>query len=133
MKKVTDDLLDAGREIVRRTVRQAAERRRREMQSCRRRRTSTDQTYTLPADLETQVEAAIEDWKMAGKVRRLWARDASLWTGTDEGSWFGWLGITEDQLAHQEVFEKLARRSSRRVSSTRCCWAWAAPACVPKY
>src|SRR5712692_4409784 len=39
------------------------------------------QTYSLPADLNTQLQAAIEDWKMAGKVRRLWARDASLWTG----------------------------------------------------
>jgi transaldolase/glucose-6-phosphate isomerase len=67
-----------------------------------------DQTYSLPAALNTQVEAAIEDWKMAGKVRRLWARDASLWTNSDESSWFGWLGITEDQLAHKEVFENLA-------------------------
>ena len=69
---------------------------------------SNDQTYSLPAALNTQVEAAIEDWKMAGKVRRLWARDASLWTNSDESSWFGWLGITEDQLAHKEVFENLA-------------------------
>ena len=40
------------------------------------------QTYTVPAEFEAQLQAAIEDWKMAGKVRRLWARDASLWTGT---------------------------------------------------
>ena len=45
---------------------------------------------------------------MAGKVRRLWGRDASLWSGTDEGSWLGWLGITEDQLAHRERFASLA-------------------------
>ncbi len=66
------------------------------------------QTYTLPADLQSQVQAATEDWKMAGKVRRLWARDASLWSGTDEGSWLGWLGITEDELAHRERFTSLA-------------------------
>jgi transaldolase/glucose-6-phosphate isomerase len=66
------------------------------------------QTYSLPAEIETQLQAAIEDFKMAGKVRRLWARDASLWTGTDEGNWLGWLGITEDQLAHPEVFAGLA-------------------------
>ena len=94
---------------------------------------STTQTYSLPAALNTQVETAIEDWKMAGKVRRLWARDASLWTNSDESSWFGWLGITEDQLAHKEVFENLAAEIKKEpVSNTPCCSGWADPACVPK-
>ena len=66
------------------------------------------QTYSLPAELNSQLEAAIDDWKMAGKVRRLWGRDPSLWTQSDEGNWLGWLGITEDQLAHKDVFENLA-------------------------
>jgi transaldolase/glucose-6-phosphate isomerase len=66
------------------------------------------QTYTLPAELNSPLQAAIEDWKMAGKVRRLWARDASLWTGSDEGDWLGWLGITEDQLANADRFTALA-------------------------
>src|SRR5205085_1954019 len=66
------------------------------------------QTYTIPAELERQLQADIEDFKMTGKVRRLWARDASLWTGSDEGNWLGWLGITEDQLTHPEVFTGLA-------------------------
>jgi transaldolase / glucose-6-phosphate isomerase len=66
------------------------------------------QTYSLPAALDTQFQAAIEDWKMTGKVRRLWARDASIWTGSDEGNWLGWLGITEDQLANQQHFADVA-------------------------
>jgi transaldolase/glucose-6-phosphate isomerase len=37
-----------------------------------------------------------------GKVRRLWGRDASLWSGRDEAQWLGWLGITNGQLAHIE-------------------------------
>jgi transaldolase / glucose-6-phosphate isomerase len=60
------------------------------------------QTYSLPPDINAGFQAAIEDWKMAGKVRRLWARDATLWTGSDEANWLGWLGITEDQLAHKQ-------------------------------
>ena len=32
-----------------------------------------------------------DDWRAGGKVRRLWQRDASLWTGTDEGNWLAWL------------------------------------------
>ena len=55
------------------------------------------QTYALPDDLAAAVEASLHEWQVAGKVRRLWARDATLWTGTDEGVWLGWLGITEDQ------------------------------------
>jgi len=39
----------------------------------------------------------------------LWARDASLWTGTDESNWMGWLGITEDQLAHKQHLEDIAK------------------------
>ncbi len=45
------------------------------------------------------VTAAIEDWRSAGKGRRLWARDAGLWTGADERKWMGWLDIVERQLA----------------------------------
>src|ERR1700730_16601715 len=67
------------------------------------------QTYSLPPKLNTQLAEAIDDWKMSGKVRRLWARDASLWSGSDEGSWLGWLGITEDQLAHKQHLEDVAK------------------------
>jgi transaldolase/glucose-6-phosphate isomerase len=57
------------------------------------------QTYALADDLTAAVRASLEAWRAGGKVRRLWARDATLWTGTDEGGWLGWLGITEDQQA----------------------------------
>ena len=66
------------------------------------------QTYTLTPEIEAALQEAIEDWKMTGKVRRLWARDASLWTGTDEANWLGWLGITEDQIAHKQHLEDVA-------------------------
>ncbi|MDE2181260.1 MAG: bifunctional transaldolase/phosoglucose isomerase [candidate division NC10 bacterium] len=58
------------------------------------------QTCTLPDDLAAAVKAVLDEWRMGGKVRRLWARDATLWTGTDEGEWLGWLGVAED---HQTV------------------------------
>jgi transaldolase / glucose-6-phosphate isomerase len=66
------------------------------------------QTYNLPPEIDGPLQEAIEDWKMAGKVRRLWARDATLWTGSDESSWLGWLGITEDQLANRQHLEDVA-------------------------
>ena len=42
-------------------------------------------SYKLPAELETDVQAALEDWRKEGKVRRLWAADASLWTEAGRG------------------------------------------------
>jgi transaldolase / glucose-6-phosphate isomerase len=66
------------------------------------------QTITLPPNLKPLVDATIEDWQVGGKVRRLWARDSSLWTRSDEGNWLGWLGITEDQPAHRAQLEALA-------------------------
>ncbi|MBM3224855.1 MAG: bifunctional transaldolase/phosoglucose isomerase, partial [Candidatus Tectomicrobia bacterium] len=66
-------------------------------------------SYTLPADLAANVQASLEDWRTTGKVRRLWNRDAALWSGTDEASWLGWLGITDDQLAHIEHLRDIAK------------------------
>jgi transaldolase/glucose-6-phosphate isomerase len=43
------------------------------------------------------VERALRAWDQAGHVKRLWAGDASLWTGRDEDRWLGWLGIVEAQ------------------------------------
>ncbi len=63
-------------------------------------------SYSVPD--QSKVQAAMDDWTVAGKVRRLWSRDASLWTGADESKWMGWLGITEDQLAHRERFDQVA-------------------------
>jgi transaldolase/glucose-6-phosphate isomerase len=67
------------------------------------------QTTTITEDIGAKLSEAADDWKMAGKVRRLWARDASLWTGKDEGNWLGWLSITEDQLAHKQHLEDVAK------------------------
>ncbi len=63
--------------------------------------------YTVPDP--AAVQKASEDWTISGKVRRLWGRDASLWTGRDESKWLGWLGVTEDQLAHRQRFDEIVR------------------------
>ena len=65
------------------------------------------QRYTLPEKLAAAVKASLEDWKKNDKVRKLWARDASLWTGTDENNWLSWLAVTEDQIAHIEILKKI--------------------------
>ena len=45
-------------------------------------------------------------------MHRLWARDASLWTGKDEASWLGWLGVTEGRRSHAESLRRLATEAA---------------------
>src|ERR1700757_1825032 len=71
-------------------------------------------TYKLPEEAQKDVQAALEDWRKEGKVRRLWSADASLWTETDEANWLGWLEIVDKQLkgfAHLQDFADDVKRS----------------------
>ena len=63
------------------------------------------QTSKLPEALAASVKANIEDWRAGDKVRRFWQHDASLWTGTDEAKWMGWLDITAQQIAHSDQLQ----------------------------
>ncbi len=54
-------------------------------------------TECLPAELSAQVKAVLEDWQRNSKVRRLWMRDAALWTRDDEARWLDWLELPENQ------------------------------------
>ncbi len=49
-------------------------------------------------------------WRKDGRIRRLWAGDKSLWTGTDEDKWLGWLDIVEQELADIDRLQRLRRR-----------------------
>jgi transaldolase/glucose-6-phosphate isomerase len=64
--------------------------------------------FKLPGPLRRAVFASLEDWNKNNKVARLWKKDASLWTGADEGNWLGWLTIVEEQIAHLDVLQKFA-------------------------
>ena len=65
-------------------------------------------TYTLPDKFENDVNASLQNWKKSGKVKRLWQRDAALWTGTDEDKWLGWLDITEQQIEDIDKLKEIA-------------------------
>ena len=90
-------------------------------------------SYKLPKELDDGVKAALEDWRKEGKVRRLWAGDASLWTGTDEARWLGWLTIVDEQLKAAGASRCVrGRRASAATSPTRCCSGWAGRASAPR-
>src|ERR1700741_4244041 len=52
---------------------------------------------SLPQDLQAGAAARLAAWTREGFARRLWARDASLWTGGDEARWLGWLDVSARQ------------------------------------
>lgn len=49
------------------------------------------QCISAPAPLLKAQQDLIERARVEGWARRLWAKDASLWTGADEAKWLGWL------------------------------------------
>jgi len=62
----------------------------------------------LPRDLDLAVRAELDAWRAGDKVKRFWARDASLWTGADEASWLGWLDVAGEQLGRASALRELA-------------------------
>ncbi|HET9743735.1 MAG TPA: bifunctional transaldolase/phosoglucose isomerase [Terriglobales bacterium] len=70
-------------------------------------------SWKLPADLAQKVNATIAEWEQGKKMRRLWGRDSSLWTNSDESNWLGWLAVTDDQIAHFPRFASIADEVQR--------------------
>jgi transaldolase / glucose-6-phosphate isomerase len=69
---------------------------------------------SLPDSLAAGVKATAAEWQSSGKMRRLWERDATVWTGSDESNWLGWLDIVEEQIAQQDQLQKLAKEVQAR-------------------
>src|SRR4051812_23152914 len=63
--------------------------------------------HSLPDAIQSQVTATLAEWNDASKVNRIWSRDASVWTGDDEGKWLGWLDIVDEELAGAARYEAL--------------------------
>ncbi|UVO31006.1 bifunctional transaldolase/phosoglucose isomerase [Bradyrhizobium arachidis] len=57
------------------------------------------QQLGLGDGLGKAVTKATEEWRASARIRRLWQRDKSVWTGTDEDKWLGWL----DSAAQADV------------------------------
>jgi transaldolase / glucose-6-phosphate isomerase len=74
----------------------------------------SDLKTSLPEPLATTVKATAADWQSGGKMQRLWQRDATLWTGSDEANWLGWLDIVDEQIAQHDQLAKLAKEVQAR-------------------
>jgi transaldolase/glucose-6-phosphate isomerase len=49
------------------------------------------QKLALGSKIEKAVEKSTEEWRASAKIRRLWRKDKTVWTGDDEHKWLGWL------------------------------------------
>lgn len=65
----------------------------------------TDIKTALPADLENAVQKGLKDWCKDGTIRKLWNKDASVWTGDEEAKWLKWLDTVDERLAHVAELE----------------------------
>ena len=70
-------------------------------------RASLTITLALP-EMTAAIAAEMEAWRKDGRIRRLWAGDKSLWTGSDEAKWVGWLHIAEQELADLDRLRSFA-------------------------
>ncbi|HWK43434.1 MAG TPA: bifunctional transaldolase/phosoglucose isomerase [Stellaceae bacterium] len=65
-------------------------------------------SWKLPETLQKAVDASLEAWRGEGHLRRLWQKDATLWSGKDEAKWLGWLDVVEAGLAHIDELRSLS-------------------------
>jgi transaldolase/glucose-6-phosphate isomerase len=69
---------------------------------------------SLPESIAATVKATVADWQSRGNMQRLWQRDATLWTGSDEANWLGWPDIVDEQIAQHDQLVKLAKEVQTR-------------------
>ncbi len=62
---------------------------------------------SLPRDLDDEVDATIRTWRDDDMTARLWARDPSVWTGSGEQDWLGWLDVASDEATDTSRFTHL--------------------------
>jgi transaldolase/glucose-6-phosphate isomerase len=65
-------------------------------------------------EMKTAFEEELEVWRKDGRIRRLWAGDKSLWAGTDEDKWVGWLRVVERELADVDRLHGFAEEVKQR-------------------
>ena len=65
----------------------------------------------LPDAQKKTVADRIEAARAAGWSRRLWAGDASVWTGADEAKWLGWLAAGQGKQVDHAALKELAKKA----------------------
>ena len=118
LTEITDKLLDDGVRLFAEAfgkLLNALDRRCREAPSA----AIDSQECSLPQELDSRVRRTLEEWRVNGGIRRIWSRDASLWTRANEADCMGWLGISEIELKDIEPLKEVAEEV-RREGFSHC-------------
>ncbi|MCA1589774.1 MAG: transaldolase, partial [Acidobacteria bacterium] len=65
-------------------------------------------TYSVPDELESKLQSLLSQFDDDRVVARLWRKDASLWTNSDEAKWLGWLDVVDKELKDVERYREFA-------------------------
>ena len=69
----------------------------------------------IQSTLTDETAPVLKAWASAGHVRGMWAHDASVWTGTDEAKWLGWLhAVDHADLPALQAFQDHVRAGTYR-------------------
>ncbi|WP_047867141.1 bifunctional transaldolase/phosoglucose isomerase [Sphingomonas paucimobilis] len=71
----------------------------------------------LPRELDEAVEARLERMRQESWSRRLWAGDATLWTGGEEAKWLGWLAAGKGEQIDPEALKALGAQAAQYRSA----------------
>ncbi len=67
------------------------------------------QKLALGDGITKKVATSTEEWRASAKIRRLWHKDKSVWTGADEDKWLGWLNSAFDEKAKLADYNDFAK------------------------
>lgn len=67
---------------------------------------------SLPSDLGYSLDQETASFAENAVVEQIWKKDASVWTGTGEEKWLGWLDIAERELTSSGRYEGFAEEAS---------------------
>lgn len=74
------------------------------------------QDEQLSESLQADVQRLCQRWAADSRMARLWSGDSSLWSGSDESDWLGWLPVIDGQLAEIGNLHSLQERVKGRYS-----------------
>lgn len=64
--------------------------------------------YSLPDTLQIAVQVSLDEWQENNKINRLWQKDASVWTNSDEAKWLDWLNVVGVELNDLQKYRDFA-------------------------
>lgn len=66
-------------------------------------------SYSLSPTIEDLVRERIKAWTNDEKIHRIWNKDATVWTDSDEAKWLDWLNISEEESGDTAKYHDLRK------------------------